>query len=137
MFINYLCFFFVIRGGTLSRDLRDYRIKYRGIRTKRNAPEEPYNGENDFAVRVDPESSDVKLLYDYQGRELTNEEALERIRSLFKHKDVEDAINEVAQALIKDKSRHKRSTIDNFDSHMSSIMGAIEDKLHGLEVSEL
>lgn len=125
------------RGSMTHRDVKDYRAKFtRGIRSKREANKEPnsaHSGDKESSASSE-QIPDAEI---DQG--MTIEDAIIRMRSLIRYRDVERAISHVVKSLnnLEDNRRVKRSTLDSLDSHVSTIMGELEDKLHGLEESSI
>ncbi|CAH1403039.1 unnamed protein product [Nezara viridula] len=126
------------RGSMIHRDVKEYRAKLaRGIRSKREVTKE--QNRTHTGDKVSSPSTEHQTPGAEFGQEMTMEDAIITMRSLLKHRDVEKAISHVIQSLnnLENTRRVKRSTLDSLDSHVSTIMGELEDKLHGLEESSI
>lgn len=116
------------------RDVKDYRAKFaRGIRSKREASKER---NNTYSADKESSASSEQMPDADFDQGMTIEDAIIRMRSLIRYRDVERAIAHVIKSLnnLENNRRVKRSSLDSLDSHVSTIMGELEDKLHGLEV---
>uniref|UniRef100_A0A0A9YXX3 Extracellular sulfatase SULF-1 n=5 Tax=Lygus hesperus TaxID=30085 RepID=A0A0A9YXX3_LYGHE len=134
-----------LRDRYYNRDLRPTRHLRVGSRVRRQAERSgatvEYDGDhtsNAFTLHISPDDDPSKITLAPRNGHIepkTSEEALESLSDLFKNKDIEKAIEEVLKQVERgDPSRLKRS-VDTLDTHVTTIMGVLEDKISVLEVT--
>ena len=122
----------------MHRDTKDHRVKFnKGIRPKREDNKETSVGISKLIKFLGSDNSTIYIWLSEKNQEekKTFEEMIKSQN--FTSENGNKILDDIIKCLMKEKKsvrRFKRSTIDSLDSHMSTIMGELEDKLHGLEV---